>query len=68
MLVDSTWYLIHNSERGMLCVGCIESRLDRQLDASDFNNSYLNTSRSFERSARLLDRMNRGASQSPRAA
>lgn len=68
MLVDSTWYAIHNSERGMLCVGCIESRLGRQLIASDFNNSYLNTSRSFERSARLLDRMKCGASQSPRVA
>lgn len=60
MLVDSTWYLIHNSARGMLCVGCIESRLGRQLTASDFNDSYLNTSKSFERSARLLDRMRNG--------
>jgi DNA replication protein DnaC len=57
MLVDDTWYQIHNSERGMLCVGCIETRLGRQLHAADFNSSYLNTSRSFERSARLLDRM-----------
>lgn len=57
MLVDSTWYLIHNSAKGMLCVGCIESRLGRRLIPDDFNESYLNRSRSFERSARLLDRM-----------
>lgn len=59
MLVDETWFAIHGSKFGMLCVGCIESRLGRELRAGDFNNSYLNTSRSFERSARLLDRMMR---------
>lgn len=66
MLVDSTWYLVHNSERGMLCVGCIEARLGRQLVATDFNDSYLNSSRSFERSARLLDRMRRWDAQPKR--
>lgn len=68
MLVDATWFSIHNSERGMLCVGCIEDRLGRPLNKFDFNDSYLNTSKSFERSARLLDRMQREPSCSSRAA
>lgn len=68
MLVDSTWYLIHNSAKGMLCVGCIESRLGRRLVPSDFNDSYLNRSKSFQRSARLLDRMTNGTTHSPSTA
>ena len=57
MLVDSTWYLIHDSNRGMLCIGCIEKRLGRQLNANDFNDSYLNNPTTAPKSARLMERM-----------
>jgi hypothetical protein len=56
MLVDSTWYLVHTSERGMLCIGCVEDRLGRQLVRSDFNDSYLNWGQ-FPKSHRLANRM-----------
>jgi len=55
MLVDGTWRQAHNSNKGMLCVGCIERRLNRRLTAADFNQSYLN--RDLNVSMRLLERM-----------
>lgn len=36
MLVDATWQLAHDSNKGMLCVGCIEKRLGRELTPADF--------------------------------
>jgi hypothetical protein len=42
MLADSTWNLIHDSNKGMLCIGCVESRLGRQLISTDFNDSHVN--------------------------
>lgn len=57
MLVDTTWLRVVDSAVGMLCVGCIEIRLGRKLTAADFNDSYLNKSKKFIRSARLLERM-----------
>lgn len=56
MLTDETWYLVHTSERGMLCIGCIEERLGRKLNRRDFNDSYLNWS-GGSKSLRLADRM-----------
>lgn len=58
MLVDSTWYLIHDSKTGMLCIGCVEIRLGRQLNSNDFNNSYLNNPSTAPKSVRLIERMN----------
>lgn len=58
MLIDSTWYLIHDSKIGMLCIGCLEIRLGRQLNANDFNDSYLNNTSIAPKSARLIERMN----------
>lgn len=42
MLVDSTWNAIHDSNKGMLCIGHVESRLGRKLVPSDFNDSHVN--------------------------
>jgi hypothetical protein len=42
MLVDATWNKIHNSNVGMLCIGCVEVRLGRQLTRVDFNTSHVN--------------------------
>ena len=64
MLRNETWNLIHNSNRGMLCVGCLEKRLGRQLEKSDFNDSFVNRTapgRFF--SVRLANRLQLGTSK-----
>lgn len=57
MLVDSTWFSIHASNQGMLCIGCVEKRLGRALVSSDFNNSHVNNPKLYPMSARLLSRI-----------
>lgn len=42
MLIDATWNQIHDSNKGMLCIGCVETRLGRPLTKSDFNDSHVN--------------------------
>lgn len=56
MLKDEVWLPVA-PKTGMLCVLDVEKRLGRRLDAADFNDSYLNTSKKYERSTRLLERM-----------
>lgn len=58
MLADSTWCKIHNSNKGMLCIGCAEQRLGRRLCKDDFNDSHVNkpfSGKSF--STRLENRL-----------
>jgi hypothetical protein len=57
MLIESTWSLTGLGKFGMLCIEDVETRIDRQLTAADFNDSYLNRPRTGIISARLLDRM-----------
>jgi hypothetical protein len=57
MLVDSTWQLTGLGKYGMLCIGCVEQRIGRNLHKADFNNSYLNKPRTGIKSARLMNRM-----------
>ena len=59
MLIDSVWFSIVGSREGMLCIGCAEIRLGRELTRADFNNSYLNNIHRGIKSARLLDRLMR---------
>lgn len=42
MLKDDIWKLVNNSKSGMLCIGCLEKRLGRKLNHSDFNDSHIN--------------------------
>lgn len=59
MLTDETWYKIHNSQKGMLCIGCVEARLGRKLNKSDFKPCHLNRmSHCGTMSVRLLERIN----------
>jgi hypothetical protein len=46
---------------GRLCIGCIETRLGRQLDRSDFSTALINDPSHKQQSSRLLDRMQRAA-------
>ena len=39
---NSIWNKVHNSERGMLCVGCLEKRLGRELVKADFTDCHVN--------------------------
>lgn len=54
MLLDEVWAAAGNI-RGMLCIGCLEARLGRQLSARDFSDAPLNFI--FPQSARLYDRL-----------
>lgn len=36
MLHDSVWQQVYQRRSGMLCVGCVESRLGRELTCHDF--------------------------------
>jgi hypothetical protein len=61
MLTDSTWYQIHNSNQGMICLGCVEKRLGRKLVATDFNDSHVNRPQPGKTmSARFMDRLKSG--------
>lgn len=58
MLIDATWKLIHSSAFGMLCIGCLETRLKRYLTASDFNSSHVNrVGAGQSKSIRLIARL-----------
>jgi len=55
MLIDETWRQAHSSNKGMLCIGCIELRLGRRLVKADFNNSHVNVIKNM--SNRLVERL-----------
>ena len=58
MLIDATWQLAHNSNQGMLCIACLEKRIGRRLQPSDFNQSHVNRGKRGEcKSDRLLSRI-----------
>ena len=47
------WLSVMPSVKEMLCIGCLEKRLGRELRASDFPNVYINTLRHSPKSERL---------------
>lgn len=56
MVTDEVWSSVAN--RGMLCIGCLEARLGRELTASDFTDCPLNISRTvYPKSQRLVARL-----------
>ena len=62
---DDEYYMVHDhvweedasmaKDGGMLCIGCLESRIRRRLTADDFTNAPVNFI--FPQSARLADRL-----------
>lgn len=52
------WMKVHHSVYGMLCVGCLENRLGRQLRADDFTDAHINNPRLYDMSDRLRSRIN----------
>lgn len=58
MVHDHVWAAANPDRRGMLCISCLEKRLSRTLDASDFTDFPVNRGL-FPRSPLLLDRLGR---------
>lgn len=55
---DELWLKINPQKHGMLCVGCCETRLGRQLQAGDFPKVELNwNDKKYPKSSKLLWRM-----------
>lgn len=63
MVTDEVWSTVNVDSEGeaisfgMLCIGCVESRLGRQLTRKDFTDAPVNTDDKDKRSARLKDRL-----------
>jgi hypothetical protein len=54
-----TWLSVVHSKEGMLCIGCLEIRLGRRLNSSDFTKCFINDPKKNTRmSVRLLERIN----------
>jgi hypothetical protein len=58
MLRDDVWHSTGvKRDDGMLCIGCVESRLGRKLNRADFTSAGINTQPNAWRSARFKDRL-----------
>lgn len=56
--IDLTlWLSAVGSKQGMLCIGCLETRIGRELKAGDFTNAYINDPKRNSMSTRLLERI-----------
>ena len=51
------WMNAVGSKTGMLCVGCLETRIGRKLNKSDFTNCTINDVKFGQKSMRLIDRI-----------
>lgn len=57
-ICTSLWLSVVGSKKGMLCIGCLEARLGRELTAADFTGAYINQpGYPICRSARLTSRL-----------
>lgn len=58
MVKHEIWMTAMKSKAGMLCIGCLETRLERNLTNSDFLPCALNKeTKRFKKSDRLKDRL-----------
>ena len=57
MVHDEVWLFANPNDSGILCVGCLEMRLGRELASSDFPDYPINQG-FFEQSDRLKSRLN----------
>lgn len=67
MVADQVWSEAcagDNDEQGMLCIGCLEARLDRTLDSWDFTNCPLNFRNVLNGSMRIVSRLTSAHHQS----
>lgn len=52
-----TWLSVVGTNRGMLCIGCLEARLSRKLTSQDFTSCTINNPKFEAKSVRLLNRL-----------
>lgn len=52
------WLKVTKSIQGMLCIGCLEKRLGRELTKEDFVDCYINNPKNGGMSFRLINRLN----------
>jgi hypothetical protein len=58
MILDSLWKIVNPQGAGMKCIGCVEEKLGRTLNRSDFTDAPINNSYQFGlKSDRLLNRL-----------
>jgi hypothetical protein len=60
MVHDDVWSSAFSKKRGMLCIGCLESRLGKLLTKDDFTAAPLNSMNLFLGSTRLQSRLTNG--------
>ncbi len=58
-VLDSVWAEAGMTSDDILCIGCLERRLDRQLCSADFEKAMLNSPTYGWHSERLIDRLTR---------
>lgn len=51
------WLSVMPTINGMLCIGCLENRLGRQLTATDFTSASINSPQHGQKSLQLLNRL-----------
>jgi hypothetical protein len=59
MVHAEVWAAARMPKQGFLCIGCLETRLGRQLCADDFTGYPVNNPRCRSHSQRLRDRLRR---------
>jgi hypothetical protein len=58
MVHDALWKLAGmEPDGGMLCIGCLETRLGRKLVRGDFTDYPINSGQLFPQSSRLRERL-----------
>lgn len=57
MVHDSVWLQAHPDNDGMLCISCLEDRLERELDKTDFTDCPLNEMNQTQGSELLKSRL-----------
>jgi hypothetical protein len=51
------WLKVVGTTKGMLCIGCLEKRMERRLCKTDFTSATINNPRFVPKSQRLMDRL-----------
>lgn len=57
MVTKRTWRKANPADKGMLCIGCLEMRLNRKLTLSDFIWCPVNVMNAYDGSNRLRERL-----------
>lgn len=60
MVLDEIWLTVNPRDKGMLCIGCVEQKLGRELVRADFTDAPINSLTIWGgKSPRLANRLQR---------